>query len=313
MKRQSELTRPRSEAGGFERGRPNRNDRRRGRRSAGQRDPVLGLASARGRPLIRGGRRLRVAAFRSSHRYGCPDDHRGVADRWIAFGDPRFGRLWAREGGLRRRLVVRLRLFSRRALVGRGGMPGRWGQVPVGAAAGGRRAAGGVGLFSRLRLCALRPSLVVRAVADPRAGVQCGRERVDAGPHVHRLPVERHRHGARGESHFGADRLSGRPARAHLRYRGNLRCARHALARTGRRAGADGHCRTRAARNCGVRRRPAGRAGEPDRPRRPAAVDAARRRAGRVLRAGEQGRHRAALSRVVRAATARWRGSTRAG
>ncbi len=190
------------------------------------------MAEARDRLSIRGGRRFRPAAIRPLRPHGGPDDGCGLADRRVA--SRRRSRSGPTKSRFRRRLVARVRLFPGRPLVDRGGLPGRWGQVPLGAPARRAGAAGSIGRLPRLRICARGAPLASGAVAGLRAGVRSRLERVGARAPLHRLSVERPRHGARGQSHPGSDRLRGRPARPHLPRRRHLRRARDAVARPGK-------------------------------------------------------------------------------
>ncbi len=193
----------------------------------------LGLAAARHRFRRRRRRRARHAAHRLRAGADRADDARGVADR--RRGRPRRERrtvLGLAAGGVRRRLVVGLRLFRRRPVVaGRR----RFSSTPT--SSPGR---------CRSACSACRP----RSRSFPRFGFALARLiwRADATRVLalavglgfsewlrcvvaHRLSLERARHGARRQSRTGADRLDRRPARADASRRGDLRRAGDAMDR----------------------------------------------------------------------------------
>ena len=194
-------------------------------------DPLLGLAPARDRLRFGRGGGAGVAAFFPVRLHRRAAHDRGLADRRRSGPRARTAadRLDARR--LRRRLVDGLRLFSRRPLVGRRGVPGRGGQVRLGAAAWSRRPAGGPGSLSSRRICDRAGLVVGRAGARFRARVRTWARRVGARPPLHRLSLERPRDGARKQSRARPDRFAGRPARAHVPDHRHLRRARDAMAR----------------------------------------------------------------------------------
>ena len=115
--------------------------------------PVLGLAQARHRLRLGRGRRAGAAAVFAVRAHRRAADGRGLADRRRARSRRASAADRLDAGRLRRRLVDGLRLFSRRALVGRRGVPGRGRQVRLGAAARRRRPAGGARGLSGRGLC----------------------------------------------------------------------------------------------------------------------------------------------------------------
>ena len=115
-------------------------------------------------------------------------------------------------------------------------------QIRLGAAARSGGAAGGPRLLSGGGICDRAALVVAGTVADFRARVRARSRRMGARPPLLRLSVERPRHGARGQSCPGADRLARRPARAHFPHDRDFRRAGDALA-SGReppQSGADG-------------------------------------------------------------------------
>ncbi len=158
---------------------------------------------------------------------------RGLADR-------RLGAIEPRQAGpdplsvafdalrLRGRLVVGFRLFHRRPVLDRLGLPGRGRSVRLGAAVRGYRPAGGPrrlpgpGLRSGARL------LDAGCRAHPGPGPHARHDRVAARHPVHGLSLERPRHDAGHQSRSGPGRKSRRPARPHDPDDPDLRRARHA-------------------------------------------------------------------------------------
>ena len=143
-------------------------------------------------------------------------DRRRLADRRRAGRDPRTGADRFAQGRVRGRLVDGLRLFPRRPLVDRLGFAGRGGQIRLGAAARGGGAAGGSRRLSGRRLCAGAAPVVAGTPSHLRPRLWARAGRMGARPPVHRLSVERPRHGARRQSGARPDRFAGRPARADL-------------------------------------------------------------------------------------------------
>ena len=162
--------------------------------------------------------------------------HRRSAGSWVRTAARRFA-----QGRIRRRLVDGFRLFSQPPLVGRLGPSGRGGQIRLGAAACRRGAARRARRVSGFRIRA-RPSLVVAgAVAHFRPRVWPRGRGMGARPPVHRLSVERPRHGARRQSRARPDCFPRRLARAHVPDDRDLRRPRDAMA--GEREPAQSHAR----------------------------------------------------------------------
>ena len=226
--------------------------------------PVLGLAPARHRLRLGRGRGAGVAAIFAVRAHRLAVDGRGLADRRRTGPRVRTAadRLDARR--LRRRLVDGLRLFSRRPVVGRRGVPRRGRQVRLGAAAWRRRPAGGPRSLSRRRLCDRARLMVAGTRSHFRPRVRARAHGVGARPPVHRVSLERPRHGAGKQSHAGSDRFARRPARAHVPDHRHIRHARDALA--GRRGPAQpcsgGPRHARACPHRRLRRLPARGAGQ---------------------------------------------------
>ncbi len=188
--------------------------------------PVLGLAQTRHRLRLGSARGAGAAAPVPVSPDRRSADHRRLADR-------RGAGSWVQavfERRIRRRLVDGLRLFSRRPLVGRLGPSGRGRQIRLGAAAGGRGAAGGAGRLSGRWICACASPVVAGTVAHFRSRLRARSRRVGARPPVHRLSLERSRHGARRQPCACPDRLARRPARPHLPDDRDLRHASDAVA-----------------------------------------------------------------------------------
>ncbi len=192
--------------------------------------PVLGLAQTGHRLRLGRGRGVGAAAPVAVSVDRRSLDHRRLADRRGAGSSvgAAAGRFAQRR--IRRRLVDGLRLFSRGPLVGRLGPSGRGRQIRLGAAACGRRAAGGPRRVSGRWLCACAPLVVAGAFAHFRPRLRARDRRMGARPPVHRLSLERPRHGARRQSRARPDRVARRPARAHLPDDRDLRRARDAVA-----------------------------------------------------------------------------------
>ena len=193
-------------------------------------EPRLGMAQAGDRLCVRRRRGVRASALLAAAVDGGDDDGRSLAHRWVwrwGRGAPVRGRM----EGLRRRLVDGFRLLCRRPLVARIRLPGRRGEVRLGAAA--RRS----GPPRRARILSsrgLRPrqaSVVSGPMANFRARVRTWRQRVGALSRLHRISLERLWHDARGQRNDGADRLHRRIARADLSHGGDFRRPGDALAR----------------------------------------------------------------------------------
>ena len=207
--------------------------------------PVLGLAQTRHRLRLGGGRGVGAAALVAVSVDRRSVDHRRLADRrgagsWVRTAAGRFP-----QRRIRRRLVDGLWLFSRRPLVGRLGPSGRGRQIRLGAAARGRGAAGGAGRVSGRWICACASPVVAGAFAHFRSRLRARGRRMGARPPVHRLSLERSRHGARRQPCACPDRLARRPAWPHLPDDRDLRHAGDAVAgeRKPAQPGADGWSR----------------------------------------------------------------------
>ena len=177
---------------------------------------LLGLAQAGYRLRVGRGRGVGSAALVSVSADRRSLDHRRLADRRGAGSRvrPTAGRFAPRR--IRRRLVDGLRLFSQLPLVGRLGASGRGRQIRLGAAACGRGAAGGARRVSGRRIRPRAPPVVAGTSAHFRPRLRARSGRMGARPPVHRLSLERPRHGARRQSRARPDRFAGRLARAHL-------------------------------------------------------------------------------------------------
>ena len=139
--------------------------------------------------------------------------------------------------GVRRRLVVGLRLFRGGPVVARLGLSRRAGQVRVGLASGRPGVAGRAGVLSSARLRAGEAAVAPGGAARPGARGRPRGERMAALRRLHRLPLERNRHGARTRPRARASRLDRRPARADACGGGDIRRAGDAVEpRAGRRA-----------------------------------------------------------------------------
>ena len=205
--------------------------------------------------------------------------------------------------GVRRRLVVGLRLLSRGLWwVGLGcpcrrrpNSPGRC-RLRVIALPAGLAVFPGFGFVLARLLWSSGPPRDPRARRSDWASSEWAR-----GLAVHRISLERHRHGAWRQSDAGANRLACRSARADVPCDRDLRRARDSCAPEARRPG---FAPTDRRRPCivahrGLRSGEAIGAGERDRARRQAAADPAQHLAGRLFRPGEQGRDPSPLSRDV--------------
>ncbi len=243
--------------------------------------PVLGLAQARHRFRLGGGRGVGAAAVFAVRPDRRSLDHRRLADR----RRPGSGVQTVPQRRLRGRLVDGLRLFSGWSLVGRLGASGRGRQIRLGAAARGRGPAGGAGRLSGCWICARAAHVVAGAFAHFRPRLRARGHRVGAGPPVHRFSLERSRHGARRQSRACPDRVARRSAWAHVPYGRDLRRAGDAVA--GRRkpaqSGADGGRGSCVGPHGRLRRVPAHGAPERHASGRETAPDPAERRPGQCF------------------------------
>ena len=214
------------------------------------RHSLLGLAPTRHRLHLRGCRGAGAAAIFDFSVDRHPVGRRRLADRRRARLPSRPASGGVAAGGVRRRLVDGLRLFSRRPLVDRLGASGRGRQIRLGAAACGCGAAGCARPLSGRRLRARAPLVVAGTDAHFRPRLWAWVGGMGARPPVYRLPLERPRDGARRQSGACPDRLARRLARAHLSHDRDLRGACDALAgeRQPVRSGAD-DCRGACARS----------------------------------------------------------------
>ncbi len=141
--------------------------------------------------------------------------------------------------GRRRRLVVGLRLFRRRTVVARLGVPRRSRSVRLGPAVRRARAAGAArGLF-RPRFCSFASLMVPRRRAALRFRLRPDGLGMAARHSLHRVPVEHDRHGARPEPLADAGGLGDRalrpddPRHPDLRGAGDARDRRRRIAPLG--------------------------------------------------------------------------------
>ena len=263
--------------------------------------PVLGLAPARDRLRLGRGRRIGPAAIFAVSPHRRAADHCGLADRRGARSRRESAAHRLIAGRIRRRLVDGLRIFCRRALVGRLGLPGRGRQIRLGAAARRCCPAGGSRVLSGRRICDRAARVVARTRTGLRARVRARARRMGARPPLHRLSLERPRHGARRQSRPGSDRVIDRLARAHVPDDRDIRRARDAVARQREspHSRSSGARRARACADRRLRRVQAHGAGQRQPPRRQAAPDPTQRRPGRFVRPGKQGGDLAPLLRLV--------------
>ena len=176
----------------------------------------------------------------------------GVARRWRGGRPPR---RTAERGN--RRLVVRLRLFPRRPLLGRLRLSGRRQDLRLADAVRGRRAAGGHGLLHGLWPWPRAHALDARADAAHCARDRAHRRRVAARPSVQRLPLERLWLRAHRAAGAGAERGADRHLGPHLHRGRGVREPGGVDGRSHRYAAAMAAARARrgpARRACGLRR-----------------------------------------------------------
>ena len=223
---------------------------------------------------------------------------------WLVDGSADAGRprLLGRGG---RRLVLRLRLFRRRALLDRLRLPGRCQDLRLAAADRGLGPARLSRALHRARPRRCASALGARTVTHPRAGGRAHRGGMAARPSAHRLSLEHLRLCADRAAGAGAEHLAGRhlgtdvPERGDLRHPGDARRRPqgHAASLSPARHGADG------ARGDGrLRHRAACRTPDDFCERREAAHHAARSAAGRKVQLQRQGRGDAALPAHLRTA-----------